>query len=420
MARKKAKKKKKKILSNQEIENTLLVETAWEVCNQVGGIYTVIRSKVPATVKRWGDNYCLIGPYLDNSVMAVFEPITDLTSDPFGRAVAKLQNLGIEVHYGHWLVTGRPRVVLLNPFNVYDKLPEIKTDLWNKHQIPSQDGNELLDKVLAFGALVKHFLRELEAENNNEKNIIAHFHEWMAGTAIPGVRHEGLNITTVFTTHATILGRYLAMNDPNFYENLPFYDWEKEAKHFNIEPSAKIERAAAHGSHIFTTVSEVTAKECKFLLGRDVDVVLPNGLNIERFTALHEFQNLHQKYKQKLHNFTMGHFFQSYSFDLDNTIYFFTSGRYEYKNKGFDLTLEALARLNWRLQQEGIDKTVVCFFITKQPFTSINPQVLQSRTVMQEVKETCKAIEMQLGERLFYAAAASEDYRVPPLNDFCG
>jgi glycogen(starch) synthase len=414
------KKKSKKILSSQEIENSILVEAAWEVCNQVGGIYTVIRSKVPAIVKRWEyNNYLLIGPYLSSNVAAVFEPIHDL-SDHFGQAVKRLRDKGVEVHYGNWLITGRPKVVLLNPFSVYKALADIKTELWKDHQIPDQEGNELLDKVMAFGFLVKHFLMELDDVNNKgaQKNIIAHFHEWMAATALPGIRKEKLNMTTVFTTHATMLGRYLAMNDPEFYEHLPFFDWYKEAKHFGIDPMVIIERAAAHGAHVFTTVSEVTARECKYLLGRDVEVVVPNGLNIERFAALHEFQNMHQEYKLKIHQFVMGHFFQSYSFDLDNTLYFFTSGRYEYKNKGFDMTLEALARLNWLMKQEDIDKTVVAFFVTKKEYHSINPQVLQSRTVMEEVRQTCAAIEKQVGERLFYAAAASEDYRLPALNDF--
>ncbi|HXA00618.1 MAG TPA: glycosyltransferase, partial [Cytophagaceae bacterium] len=116
--------------------------------------------------------------------------------------------------------------------------------------------------------------------------------------------------------------------------------------------------------------------------------------------------------------FVMGHFFHSYSFDLDKTIYLFTSGRYEYKNKGFDITLEALARLNWRMRQENIDTTVVMFFITKQPFQSMNPKVLQSRAVMEEIRQTCDAIEKQVGERLFYAAASSSENKIPALNDF--
>ena len=177
-----------------------------------------------------------------------------------------------------------------------------------------------------------------------------------------------------------------------------------------------LERAAAHGAHVFTTVSELTVRECIYLLDRFPDAVLPNGLNIERFVALHEFQVLHQQYKAKIHEFVMAHFFQSYSFDLDHTLYLFTSGRYEYHNKGFDLTLEALARLNYRLQQSGLEGQVVMFFITKKPFTSINPLVLQSRAILDEVRETCQAIEEQVGERLFYAAAASTDHRLPDLS----
>jgi glycogen(starch) synthase len=103
---------------------------------------------------------------------------------------------------------------------------------------------------------------------------------------------------------------------------------------------------------------------------------------------------------------------------LDNTLYLFTSGRYEYKNKGFDLTLEALAKLNHRLKSEGCPKTVVMFFITRQPVHSINPDVLNSRAVMEEIRETCEAITKQVGERLFYEAAQTADTTLPQLNDF--
>jgi len=102
----------------------------------------------------------------------------------------------------------------------------------------------------------------------------------MAGTAIPDIRKEQIPIRIVFTTHAPLLGRYLAMNDPEFYNHLAFADWEKEAKHFNIEANVKLERACAHGANIFTTVSEVTGRECNHLLGRQPDVTLPNGFNI--------------------------------------------------------------------------------------------------------------------------------------------
>ncbi|MBU6121177.1 glycosyltransferase [Hymenobacter siberiensis] len=400
--------------------DSLLVEVAWEVCNQVGGIYTVIRSKVPATMPVWGDRYCLLGPYFPNMAQGEFEPYDELMvhtgADPFMAVVRTMRAQGYDVQIGTWLVTGRPRVVLINPFQAYDRLGQLKTDLWSRHGIPAPDTDDLLHQIIAFGHLTTVFFQHLAAQKLAEQRLLGHFHEWMTGVAIPELRRLQVPAHLLFTTHATLLGRYLAMNDPAFYDHLMWVNWEAEAKKFNIEPAVRMERAAAHGSHVFTTVSELTVRECIYLLDRIPDAVLPNGLNIERFVALHEFQNLHQQYKAKIHEFVMAHFFQSYAFDLDKTLYFFTSGRYEYHNKGFDLTLEALARLNYRLQQSGLETQVVMFFITKRPFTSINPQVLERRAMLDEVHETCKAIERQVGERLFYAAAASQDHKLPELS----
>ena len=397
--------------------DTLLVEVAWEVANQVGGIYTVIRSKVPSMAQHWGDRYCLIGPWVHPNVSAIFEPI-EAPNDPFGRAVRKMREMGFEVHYGRWLTTGRPRTVLFNPYSVYDRLGEIKYLLWEHHGISTPGDDDLINKVVAFGWLVKVFMSRLSEPDINTNPVIAHIHEWMAATAIPEIRRDNLPIATVFTTHATMLGRYLAMNDPNFYEHLPFYDWEKEARYFNIETIIRIERAAAHGAHVFSTVSEVTAQECIHLIGRKPEVIVPNGLNIERFSITHEVQNLHGRFKDAIHQFIMGHFFPSYYFDLDRTLYFFTSGRYEYRNKGYDLTLEALARLNWRMKEANIDQTVVMFFITSRPFHSINPTVLQSRATLDRMRQTVDSIQRQLGERFFFHALSNEDQQFPDLNDF--
>lgn len=397
--------------------NALLVEVAWEVCNQVGGIYTVIRSKAPTMTEKWDENYCLLGPYLHNKMPAEFEPAKEY-DDEFGKAALKLREAGIEVYYGRWLVTGRPKVVLINFYSIYQKLVDIKFFYWEHHGISHTGYDPLLDQVMGFGFVVKEFFKALASPEVTVKPIVAHFHEWMVGSAIPDLRRENVHVNIVFTTHATLLGRYLAMNDAHFYDNLAFVDWESAAKNYNVEPQAKIERAAAHGAHVFTTVSEVTARECLVLLGRNPDLILPNGINIHRFVALHEFQNLHKDYKNKIHQFVMGHFFHNYSFDLDKTLYFFTSGRFEYRNKGFDVTIEALARLNYKMQCEGIDQTVVMFFITKQPCYSINSQALQSRAMLEEIRSACTAIEKQIGEKLFYAAAGDPEQQLPDLNSF--
>ncbi len=396
----------------------ILIEIAWETCNQVGGIYTVIRTKVPSMVEKWGDDYFLLGPYFPQTASAEFEPIHDLDDSVLGKTIQKMRSMGYGVHYGYWLVTGKPRIVLFDFWSIYENVNALKAGLWERHQVSTLNAEELVGHVIAFGEMVRVFLTELAKEQQNKTDIIAHFHEWMAASAVPDLRKDQVKVATVFTTPATMLGRYLAGNVPNFYEKLSTFDWLKEAKHYGIEAQASIERLAAQNAHSMTTVSDVTARECEFLLGKVPDLILPNGLNITRFSAMHEHQNLHTKYKDRINEFVMGHFFQSQPFNLEKTLYFFTSGRYEYSNKGYDLTLEALARLNWKMKQAKIDKTVVMFFITKQPYHSIDPEVLHSRAVMDEIRETCNAIEKQVGDQLFRASASSSDLKMPDLNSF--
>ena len=389
----------------------LLVEVAWEACNQVGGIYTVLRSKVPSMMSRWGNRYFLVGPYNEKSAPIEFEPAPLV--GVMGRAVKEMQALGYGVEYGRWLVSGRPHIVLLHLEKTRSYLNDVKARLWRDHNIPTPEHEPLVDDVVAFGEATRMLLSLLAAKESRRRRIVAHFHEWMAGAAVPMLRQEHWPGSIVFTTHATLLGRYLAMNTPVFYDHLAFFNADDEAQHFNIQAQHGFERAAAHGSHVFTTVSDITGQECKHLLGRDPDLLLPNGLNIERFSAIHEFQNLHQQYKEQIHEFTMGHFFPSYTFDLEHTLYMYTSGRYEYRNKGMDLTIDALAKLNHRLKEAESQVNVVFFIITKAPVHSINVAELQSNAMLQEFQDSVDAIKEQIGRRLFYNATAGH---IPDLN----
>lgn len=360
----------------------------------------------------------MIGPYVSRNIQAELEPLDD-SQDIFGQAAAAMRARGYDVHYAQWLITGKPRVVLLNPKAIPEQeLNVAKYLLWKNHGISTPTDTVLVNQVLAFSYLTKLFIDELVRINDSELPIIAHFHEWMAGLPILDIKKEALPVSTIFTTHATQLGRHLAINSPFFYNHLPFFNLEEEAKRFGIESEAKIEMSCAQAADLLSTVSEVTARECKHLLKRKPEVVLPNGLNIERFEALHEFQNMHVQYKEEIHRFVMSHFFPSYSFDLDKTLYFFTSGRYEFRNKGFDLTLEALSRLNKRLKKEKADVTIVMFFITKREFSNINPEVLESKAMMQEILQTCRAIQQQVGRRLFYESTVGHDNTLPDLNEF--
>ena len=395
-----------------------LIEVAWETCNQVGGIYTVIRTKVPSMVEKWGNDYLLLGPYFAQTAAAEFEPLPVGDETPLERAILWMREQGLTVHYGNWLITGKPKIVLFDFASIYDQVNAIKGRIWDNHKISTLGVEELVNQTIALGEMIRLFLGQLAQENKSKTNIVVHFHEWMAATCLPDLKKEKVKISTVFTTHATMLGRYLAGNVPNFYDVIDRFDWHKEAKHYGIEAQACFERAAAQKADVLTTVSDITAKECQYFLGRIPELILPNGLNIQRFAALHEHQNLHSKYKKSISDFVMGHFFQNQPFDLDQTLYLFTSGRFEYTNKGYDLTLDALKILNKKMKEAGSKKTVVMFFITKQPYHSIDPEVLHSRAVLDEIRENCSAIEKEVGEKLFQASASSKDLTLPDLNQF--
>ena len=380
----------------------LLFECGWEVCWQLGGIYTVLKTKAAAMLKRWGDRYYLIGPYNPQTAAVEFEE--QPTEGFIRQTLDQLRAQGIPCHFGRWLIPGRPRVILLDYRARFSSMDSDRYFMWKDHGIGMQPGDGEVNEVVAFGFTVAEFFRNL-CIFAKDHGILAHFHEWMGGVAVPRIAHMNLPVATVFTTHATLLGRYLASDNPYFYQHLPFLDGEREAQHYNIYPRHQIEKAAAHASTVFTTVSEVTGFEAERLLGRKPDAILPNGLNIQRFAALHEFQNLHRKYKEEIHEFVMGHFFPSYTFDLDNTIYIFTAGRYEYRNKGMDMFIEALWQLNQRLKGVPDRPNVVAFVITRANTRGYHVTALHNRTMFEELRDTCMDIKEQMGHNLFMTAA---------------
>jgi glycogen(starch) synthase len=405
------------------MNNTFLFETAWEVCNQVGGIYTVIRSKAPFLANDWGENFCMIGPYFHDQIPSEFEPC-EPPQNPIGATIGYMQEIGFEVHYGTWLVTGRPKCILINPITKGTDLSKIKSHYRVHYKIPSETHERLVDDVFLFANSVSLFFVKLAEENKKSKNalgknLIAHFHEWMVGLPILDIANlPNKPIKTVFTTHATLLGRYIAGSNRNLYDELNFINWETVAREFNIMPQVSIEREAAQNATVFTTVSEVTAMECRSLLGRKPEVITPNGLNIDRFAALHKLENRHKRFKDTINQFLVGHFFHAYPFSLENTIYFFTSGRYEFKNKGFDMCMDALKLLNDKLKADNADVNVVMFFVTKAKYHTFNPVALQQRALMQEVKTTCDEITAKIGERLFESVTSSGKTTLPDLNTF--
>jgi glycogen(starch) synthase len=396
-------------------ELPILFEVSWETCNQVGGIYQVLRSRAPAMQRIWGERYVLVGPDHGERSAAEFEESG--VPPPFLRPILDdLAADGLKLRFGHWLISGRPQAVLVDHGMTPDDLDAAKYYLWADHSLDTPGGDDLIDTVVGFGNATYRFLWAA-ARRLKPRPVVAHFHEWMGALAIPRLRREAAPIATVFTTHATVLGRHLANDRGDFSHVLPGLDPAAEAERYRVGPVYRIERACAHGAHVFTTVSDVTARECQYLLGRIPDVVTPNGLNIQRFVAQHMVQQLHAEGKDRIHQFTRSHFFPYYTFDLDSTLYFFTSGRYEPRNKGFDLCLEAMARLNALLKGGDSGVTVVFFVITRRDGVQLANQCLRNRALLGELSDTCAAITAQVGSGLFDHVAAGKTPHLDSLVD---
>lgn len=386
------------------VHDPLLFEVAWEVANKVGGIYTVIKTKAPVTVAEYGNRYTLIGPLSYKTAPMEVENVEPPAGSPLALSLQSMRDRGVKLIYGRWLIEGAPNVILFDTGSAYNRLDEWKADLWNLAGIPTPPNDNETNETIVFGYLTAWFLGEF-ASHHRTSAIIAHFHEWQAGLAIPLCRKRHIDVTTIFTTHATLLGRYLCAGSVDFYNNLQYFDVDHEAGKRGIYHRYCIERSSAHCADVFTTVSHVTAFESEHLLKRKPDGVLPNGLNVVKFQAMHEFQNLHAVSKAKINEFIRGHFYGHYDFDLENTIYMFTAGRYEYRNKGVDMFLESLARLNHRLQKMGSKTTVVAFIIMPAQTNSYTIEALKGQAVIKQLQDTVQEIQNRIGNRLFEHAA---------------
>ncbi|KAG2182315.1 hypothetical protein INT43_007245 [Umbelopsis isabellina] len=395
-----------------------------------GGIYTVLKTKVPVTVHEYGDRYCLIGPLSYKTAPMEVERLEPPNKE-IRETLETMSNHGVKYLFGRWLIEGAPYVLLFDTGSVANKLDEWKGDLWNVAGIPSPPSDTETNEAILFGYLVAWFLGDIAGKASisltithsfNDPNhetrpaIIAHFHEWLAGVAVPLCKKRRIDVTTIFTTHATLLGRYLAAGSVDLYNSLRNFDVDHEAGKRGIYHRYCIERAAAHCSDVFTTVSHITAYESEHLLKRKPDGVLPNGLNVVKFSAMHEFQNLHAISKEKINDFVRGHFYGHYDWDLEgNTLYFFIAGRYEFRNKGVDMFVEALGRLNHRLQAAGSPVTVVAFIIMPANTHSFTVEALKGQAVTKQLKETVSQIQDRIGKRIFEKALRGHEIDVESL-----
>lgn len=352
-------------MENNTIKADCLFEASWEVCNKVGGIYTVIMSKA-ALINEKYKGYFLVGPYFEDKAKEVF--VEQETPAELRRVFDELTKEGILCHFGVWQIKGEPKVILIDFQGFAHRKNELKGFYWNDYKIDSiKSGWEFEEPMMwstAVGKLIEKYC--LYNNKDNKKKIVAHAHEWMTGFALLYLKkmkkEKGIRIGTVFTTHATMLGRSIAGSGEPLYDMIDKMDPTKEAYEHGVQDKFLAEKACALNADVFSTVSEITAIEAEKILGRKADVLLLNGLDMSRFPTYEECAIKHRRNREIIREFVAYYFFPHYCFDLDETLLFFIVGRYEFKNKGIDIFIRALAELNEKMKKENSKKTVVAFF----------------------------------------------------------
>ncbi len=326
-------------MSNVNLNPDFLFEVSWEVCNKVGGIHTVIASKAPIVAGAMGDNYITIGPDFsqdsvnpefseDNSLMAAWRE--------------SLYNQGVRVRIGRWNIEGRPIAILIDFKSFFSQKDSILSKLWEDYNVDSLSGQwDYVEPVLfgyAAGVVIASYA---ETMCTSSQKVVAHFHEWMASAGSLYLHKYAPYVATLFTTHATVMGRCIAGNRLPLYNDLLKFNADELARQFNVMAKHSLEKSAATHSDAFLTVSEITANECRYLIGREVTRITPNGFDNGFVPRGEELAAKRSAARKKLIEVAEA----SWGVELNNPLIVATSGRYEYRNKGIDVFLESLKQL---------------------------------------------------------------------------
>ena len=317
-----------------------IFESSWEVCNKVGGIYTVLSTRAKTLHDMVGDRLIFIGPDCwKEKNSPFFEPDSTLLENWEKKANAE----GLKVKVGRWTIPGRPIAVLVDFTPYFERKNEIYAKLWEKYHVDSLHAYGDYDEASMFSyaaALVVENLYSYLCLSSHK--VIYHANEWMCGLGMLYVNDRLPKIGTIFTTHATSIGRSIAGNNKPLYDYLWAYNGDQMAEELNVESKHSIEKQSAIYADAFTTVSDITARECHELLGKPCDVVLPNGFENDFVPKGAQFTKKRKAAREKI--FRIANCLLGETFD-DDTLIIGTSGRYEFRNKGIDVFIESMNRL---------------------------------------------------------------------------
>ena len=337
-----------------------IFESSWEVCNKVGGIYTVLSTRAKTLQKILQDKIIFIGPDCwKEKESPYFKEDKSLFADWQREAKEGNRELGLpglRARVGRWTVPGTPIAILVDFQPFFEKKNEIYGWLWEHYGVDSLHAYGDYDEASMFSyaaALVvesfyHHYL-------DSDKKVIYHANEWMCGLGALYINNRLPQIGTVFTTHATSIGRSIAGNMKPLYDYLFAYNGDQMAEELNMQSKHSIEKQTAHYVDCFTTVSDITAKECEELLDKRPDVVLPNGFDNSFVPTAAQFTRKRNAARRKMLQVASALLGEELD---DDTLIVSTSGRYEFRNKGIDVFVEAMNRL---LRDRDLKKKVVAF-----------------------------------------------------------
>ena len=330
-----------------------IFESSWEVCNKVGGIYTVLSSRAKTLQDEMKDRIIFIGPdFWKESESPYFKEDMALFAE--WQWVAKEQ--GLKVRVGRWTVPGEPIAILVDFQPYFAQKNEIYGWLWENYQVDSLHAYGDYDEASMFSyaaaLVVESFYNWLA---NPSLKVIYHANEWMCGLGALYINNKLPQIGTVFTTHATSIGRSIAGNQKPLYDYLFAYNGDQMAGELNMQSKHSIEKQTALHVDCFTTVSDITANECKELLDKPVDVVLPNGFDNSFVPKGAVFNSKRKAARKRLLDVANALLGEQMG---DDTLIVSTSGRYEFRNKGIDVFVEAMNRL---LRDRDLKKNVLAF-----------------------------------------------------------
>ncbi len=328
-----------------------IFETAWEVCNKIGGIHTVLASKAPTIQPEYGDNYFFVGPDVWMETNSNPEFLEDATL--YAEWAEQAHAEGLYFRIGRWNIKGNPIAILVDFKPYFSEKDKIFASWWESYKLDSISGAwDYIEPALfgyATGRLIDSFQKYHRVY---QEQIIAHFHEWMTGSGVLYLKQHNPSIATVFTTHATVLGRSIAGNGLPLYDQMENYNPDMVAREFGLVAKHSLEKLSAENADTFTTVSEVTNLECKNFLGKAVDLVTPNGFD-GQLQEIPEKEN--RKNRQDNRQLLLKVAEQMTGSTLDeNTLLIGIGGRYEYRNKGIDVFLESLSQLKLKLNKRKV------------------------------------------------------------------